>query len=311
MKTLIIGAGAMGCYFGTMLAAGGLPVTLYDVDQNKVDIINSQGIVINDIDGTDKTAAVPAVSAIEDAPPPELVLVLVKSYETAQAAREIGLIKNGDTRVLSLQNGLMHIGELAKYIAKRQIFSGVTYQSAYEIAPGRVRHTGSGLSILAPVLKISLNAAMDIARLLNNCQLPAGATSDIDAIRWKKLIINCAINPLSALHGLPNGQLPKNPSIVHDMMEIVMEGVAVAQKVGVPLNYGEMWASVLDTCRATAENRSSMLEDVTNGRTTEIEAINGSMVRLGEQHGVDTPVNLQMVRGVVAIHGKKDTMRVQ
>ncbi|MCL2496268.1 MAG: 2-dehydropantoate 2-reductase [Clostridiales bacterium] len=305
MKILIFGAGAMGCYFGAMLAAGGNPVTLYDIDQNKVDAINSQGILIHDLDGTDKTAAVPAVSTLEDAPPSELVLVLVKSYSTARAAREISLIKTDETRVLSLQNGLAQIGELAKHIAKRQIFSGVTYQSAYEIAPGHVRHTGSGLSILAPVLNISLNAAMDLARLLNNCQLPAGASSDINAIRWKKLIINCAINPLSALNGLANGQLTKNPSIVHDMMGIVMEGVAVAQKVGVPLNYGEMWASLLDTCRTTADNRSSMLEDIAKGRATEIEEINGSIVRLGEQHGVDTPVNLRMVRGIVAIQGKK------
>lgn len=311
MKTLIIGAGAMGCYFGAALTLGGLPVTLYDINQDKVDAINSQGVLMHDLDGTDKTVQIKAVSFIEDAPRPELVLVLVKSYNTGRAGREISLVKNDDTRVLSLQNGLGHVSELSKYVSKRQIFSGVTYQGAYELAPGRVRHTGSGLTILAPLLKSSLNAAMDLARTLNNCQLPAGATTDIDAIRWKKLIVNSAINPLSALHGLPNGQLPKDPQIVHDMMGLVMEGVAVAQKVGVPLNYGEMWASVLDTCRATAENRSSMLEDVTRGRTTEIEAINGSIVRLGEQHGVDTPLNLNMVRGVVTIHGKDDVIQIQ
>jgi 2-dehydropantoate 2-reductase len=309
METLIIGAGAMGCIFGAVLQAGGHSVTFYDVDQNKVDVLNRAGLTISEPDGTKKSISAKAISFIEDAPPPELALVLVKAYSTAQAARELSLVKRADTMVLALQNGLGHVGRMAQYLDDKQIFPGVTYQAAFETEPGRVCHNGNGLTTIAPLVKSSLSRAMDLARLLNNCHIPAAASTDIRPIRWKKLIVNSAINPLSAIHKLQNGELPKTPELAHDMMGLVMEGVAVAQKEGVPLNYGEMWASVLEACRATAQNRSSMLSDVEKGRMTEIEAINGSIVRLGEKHGVDTPLNARMVRGVVAIHGRNDRIR--
>jgi 2-dehydropantoate 2-reductase len=300
----------MGCLFGAALQEGGHSVTYYDVDQNKADILNRAGLTITEPGGAEKTVAARAVSFIEDAPPPELALVMVKAYNTAQAARELSLVKKASTLVLTLQNGLGHVSRLARYLEAKQIFPGVTYQGACETEPGRVSHNGHGLTTLAPMMKNSLSQAMDLARLLNNCRIAAAASTDLLPLRWKKLIVNSAINPLSAIHKLLNGQLPKNPQIARDMMGLVMEGVAVAQKEGVPLNYGEMWASVLETCRATAQNRSSMLADVEKGLVTEIEAINGSIARLGERHGVDTPLNARMVRGVVAIHGHNDQMRL-
>jgi len=310
METLVIGAGALGCSFGAALQAGGHFVTFYDVDQNKVDILNRAGLTITEPDGQEKNFSIRAISLIEDAPPPELALVLVKAYSTAQAARELSLVKKTTTLVLALQNGLGHVSRLAQYLDEKQIFPGVTYQGAFETAPGRVQHNGNGLTTLTPLVKSSLSQAMDLARLLNDCCIPAAASTDIKPIRWKKLIVNSAINPLSAIHKLPNGDLPKNPEIVHDMMGLVLEGVAVAQKEGVPLNNGEMWASVLETCRVTAHNHSSMFADVEKGRMTEIEAINGSIVRLGERYGVDTPLNMRMVRSVVAIHGRNDQIRL-
>ncbi|MCL1817227.1 MAG: 2-dehydropantoate 2-reductase [Clostridiales bacterium] len=324
METLIIGAGAMGCIFGAALTAGGHAVTFYDVDQNKVDTLNQNGLVITEPNGSQKTYPASAVFLIEDAPAPELAIILVKSYSTAQAARELSLVKKAKTQVLSLQNGLGHISTLAQYLDEKQIFPGVTYQAAYEIGPGQIHHSGNGPTTISPLirnshhrtpnsprlLKNSLSKAMDLACLLNNCGIPAAASTDLKPIRWQKLIVNSAINPLSALHNLPNGELPKNPEIARDMMALVTEGVTVAQKDGVSLNYGEIWANVLETCRATAQNHSSMLSDVTRGRVTEIEAINGSIARLGEQYGVDTPINTCMVRGVVAIHGRNDQIRL-
>ncbi|MCL1905611.1 MAG: 2-dehydropantoate 2-reductase [Clostridiales bacterium] len=310
METLVIGAGAIGSIFGGLLMAGGHSVTFYDVDQDKVDVLNREGLTITEADGGENHFKVSAVSLIEDAPPPELGLILVKSHSTSQAARELSLVKKADTLVMSLQNGLGHVSKLAHYLDEKKIFPGITYQAAFEISPGRVRHSGFGLTTIAPLVKSSLSLALDLARLLNDCNIPAAASTDVKPLRWEKLIVNSAINPLSAIHKLHNGELPKNPQIVQDMMGLVMEGVAVAQKEGVPLNYGEMWATVLDACRATAHNRSSMLVDVENGRMTEIEAINGSIVRLGDRHGVDTPLNARMVRSVVSIHGKKDRIRV-
>ena len=306
MHTLIIGAGALGGYFGFKMAKAAESVTFYDTDQEKVDILNECGITVHSLtDGEDRNLKIPAISIIEDvAEVPDLVLVLVKSYNTDRAAREISLVKGKHTNVLTLQNGLGNVEKLSPYIKQNRLFAGITYQAAFEPRLGYINHAATGMTLIAAQDAAFNNTAMDLARLLNNCELPSGATTDIEPIRWKKLIVNSVINPLSAIYRLPNGMLPKNPDIVRDMMKLVAEGVAVAQKVGIPLNYGEMWATVLNACRSTANNRSSMLSDVEAGRMTEIQAINGSIVRLGEQYGIETPTHIQMVRQVVAIHGK-------
>ncbi|MDO4581640.1 MAG: 2-dehydropantoate 2-reductase [Bacillota bacterium] len=307
MDTLIIGASAKGCYFAAMMKKAGENVSLFDTNADKVARINELGLRIIELDGSETAVSVPAYDYIEDAPPSELVILTIKAFHTARAARDIAIILHERMAVLSLQNGLGNVEELCQKINKRQVFAGITYQNAYEEDYGVAHHSEQGLTIVAPVVKAALPAAMEQARLFNNCNLSAGATTDLEALRWKKLILNAAVNPLSALHRLANGELPKQPDIVRDMVEIVVEGVAVAQKLGVPLDYGEIWATVLDYCRANAANRSSMLIDVQNGRFTEIEAINGSIVRLGETVGVDTPANMRMMREIVAIHGKRDS----
>ncbi|MGI5892158.1 MAG: ketopantoate reductase family protein [Bacillota bacterium] len=303
MQIVIVGAGAMGCLFGSLIAAAGEEVLLYDVDSTKVDKINQNGITIIKKGEEPRKIMVKAVDSLDSVDPQNLFILLVKSYQTERAAREISLISNEKTSVLTLQNGFGNVEEICKYLPSKQVFAGVTYQSATELAPGKIYHTGSGLTIVAPLLKESMPIAMEQARLFNNCSITAGATSGLEAISWKKLIINSAINPLAALYGVENGKLPKNPEAVRDMAALVVEGVAVAQKVGIPLDYGEIWASLLETCRRTAENKASMLADVEAGRITEIQAINGSIINIGERHGVDTPTNLRMLRSVVAIHG--------
>ncbi len=302
MKTLLVGAGALGCFFASMIKRANGEITIYDINQDKVDIINNVGITIHKKSGDTIVVPVPAISNIEDAPKIDLIMLLVKSYQTERAARDLALIDNGSFKVLTLQNGLGNTDELIKYLNKQRVFSGITYQGAYETAPATINHTGNGLTTIAPVDQKMLQIAMDQARYLSNCNIPCGATTDLDAISWKKLIVNSTINPLSAIHGLKNGQLPKNAEAVRDMVALVVEGVTVAQKIGIPLSYGETWAEVLDTCRDTAENRSSMLIDIDKGRPTEIEAINGSIVRIGEANGIDTPTNVRMIRRVISLH---------
>ncbi len=307
MKTIIIGAGAMGCYFAAIMKQAGAEVSLYDIDLDKMEQIAKNGVIIREADGSFRQVTVPTYNSLEEAPPADLLIVLVKAYHTARAARDISRVLDDGPMVVSLQNGLGNVEELARRIPKKKIFAGITYNSGYELGPGEILHTANGLTIVAPVLKEALPEAMEQARLLNNCNLAAGATTDIEPLRWKKLIVDSVISPLSAIYKLKNGMLPKNPDIVRDMVELSVEGVAVAQKVGIPLDYGEIWATVLDTCRSTANHRSAMLNDVEHGRFTEIDAVNGSIVRYGELNSVDTPANVRIIRRVVAIQGKRDS----
>ena len=307
MKTIVIGAGAMGCFFAATMKLAGAEVSLYDTDMDKVEHIAENGVILREKDGTFQQVMVPAYANLDEAPPADLLIVLVKAYHTARAARDIARIRNYVPMVLTLQNGRGNVEELCRHIPEKQVFAGITYNCAMELAPGDILHTSSGLTIVGSVVKDSLPIAMEQARLLNNCNLTAGATSDLEPLRWKKLIVNSVIYPLSAINGLINGALPKNADIVRDMVELTVEGVAVAQKAGIPLDYGEIWATVLDTCRSSAENKSSMLTDVEKGRFTEIDAINGGIVRYGEINGVDTPANVRIIRKVVSIQGKRDS----
>lgn len=300
MNTVIVGAGALGCLFAGILTEGGAQITLYDVNQEKVKHINDKGILIRNPDGNERRIPVKAISNLEDKAGIDLILILVKSYNTDRIAREIARFYQPGTVILTLQNGLGNIEIINQHIPK-DVFAGITYQGAMTLDWGYVFHTGNGLTIIAPGKTAELPMAMELARFFNNYGISAGATSDFDAISWKKLVVNSAINPVSAIHKLKNGELPKDPDAVRDMAALVVEGVSVAQKVGVPLNYGEMWGNVLDTCRETAENKSSMLVDIESARQTEIEAINGSIIRIGEKYGVDTPTNTAVFRKVIAL----------
>lgn len=306
-RGIIVGAGALGGLFAAILAENGAEMTLYDVNSEKIDLINRRGLLIRDQEGQERKISLTGVDDLEKAPQADLILVLVKAYHTKRAAREISRIYRPGMKIVTLQNGLGNLEALIRYLPAESVFAGITYQSATQLDWGYIYHTGTGLSIIAPSEKTYLPAAMDLARFFNNHGVSAGASSDFNAVSWKKLVVNSAINPLSAIYRVPNGMLPQNPDAVRDMAALVVEGVAVAQKVGVPLNYGEMWGTVLETCRATAENKSSMLADVEAGRPTEIEAINGSIIRIGEIYGIDTPTNTKMLRSITAIQRGKSS----
>jgi len=301
MKTLIVGAGSRGCLYAGLMAEGGADVSLFDINEEKAELIDKTGIIIRENDGRERKISVPCFSDIEKVPAPDLVIVLIKAYNTERAGREISFILRENTAVLTLQNGLGNIEKLAKNLPEKQLFAGVTSMSALELSEGHVAHTGSGLTIVGPVDPKSLPVSMDIARFFNNCGVDAGSTNELDALCWRRLVVDSAVKPLTAIYGITNGELVKKPEAARDMASLVIEGVSVAQKIGVPLNYGEMWAGVLETCRQGASLRSSMLLDVEAGRLTEIEAINGSIVSIGEMYGVDTPTQMRMLKEVTAI----------
>lgn len=301
MRTVIVGAGSLGCLFAAILTEGGADILLYDLNQKKVEHINKRGILVRDINGEERRVAVKAISDLAEATEIELILILVKSYNTNLVAQNIAKHYHPEMKILTLQNGLGNVEIIRTHIPEGKVFAGVTYQGAMTLDWGYVYHTGNGLTIIAPCENGELPISMDLARFFNNFGVSAGATSDFDAISWKKLVVNSAINPVSAIHHMKNGDLPKDPDAVRDMASLVVEGVTVAQKVGVPLNYGEMWGTVLETCRETAENKSSMLVDIESARQTEIEAINGSIIRIGEKYGLDTPTNTAVFRKVMAM----------
>lgn len=292
MRALIVGAGALGSYFGARLAKSGLEVGLYERDRAKAARIARQGLTLIGRDGGRQVTRVPVYCRIEDGPPVGLVIVLVKSYDTAAAALDIAKIcGTPQPLVLSLQNGLGNLEQLAAMLGGERLLGGVTYEAAYEQAPGEILHAGSGQTHIAPFLPQQAGAAAECAALLAaaGLQALAATAAELDILRWQKLIVNAAINPLTAIYRLKNGELAEQEAVRGEMMNLAREAVAVAQSQGIRLDFACVWQMILNTCRKTAANHSSMLSDIERGRQTEIEAINGSIVALGRQAGLEMP----------------------
>ncbi|HWI63396.1 MAG TPA: 2-dehydropantoate 2-reductase [Symbiobacteriaceae bacterium] len=231
--------------------------------------------------------------------PVDLLLVMVKAYATADAIRWAAGAVGPETVALTLQNGLGNAEALAGFLGPDRVLAGTTAQGATLLAPGQVRHGGAGPTHLAPWGGDSSRAA-EVASLLNQAGLPTALEADPRPLLWSKLAINCGINALTALLRVPNGELLNRPGACRLMEAAAAEAGAVAAASGVMLPEDPV-ERVRQVARATAANRSSMLQDVERGRRTEVDAINGEVAARGRQLGVPTPVNetlLQLVNSL-------------
>lgn len=304
MQTTIIGAGAMGILFAARLAAAKLPVALFDINAEKVAHLNQSGIFLEELSGQVRHFQVPSFAKIQHCPPADLLLVLVKSYQTPRVLEDLQQALRPGLQVCSLQNGWGSAECLSRIVPAEQLLVGVCYQAARILAENRVQHTGNGLTTLGPLSAAGLPAAERVAALFEQADIQATAAADLSRLRWQKLLVNAAVNPLTALHRVRNGALLEQEALRQQMQAVLAEGVAVANASGQTLELEAVLAQTVRTCQATAANHSSMLSDIEAGRPTEIAAINGAIVDFGRQLGIATPCNSQLLAQVEALHPK-------
>jgi 2-dehydropantoate 2-reductase len=297
MQIVIIGAGALGGVVGFHLAAQA-DVTLVDPWVEHVAVINRDGLRC-EIDGVEQVRRVRAVSDPAAAGPAAVALVLVKAQQTPWAAGAAQTLLALDGVAYTLQNGLGNAETLAAVLGAERVGQGVTSVGATLLGPGRVRCAGLGPTTLGaqpnPTLAAELAAACAAAGL------PASVSADLDGLVWGKLLVNVAINALTALLRVPNGALASIAPAREVLTAAVAEAAAVAAARGISLPYADPVARALEVVEATATNRSSMLQDVLRGAATEIATINGAIVREGARLGVPTPVNWSLTRLVEAV----------
>ncbi len=287
MRIHVLGTGALACFFGARLARTA-DVTLIGTWTDGLDAIGRRGIVL-EAPGAEEAVAVKAARLGAPLDAGDLVLVLVKAWQTDRVAREVPALTGRDGHVLTLQNGLGNVEKLGP-----RALLGVTEQGATLVAPGRVRPCGDGPTHIAgpdSLAAIFRSAGLD-ARAVD----PALGVS----LAWGKLAVNAGINALSAILRVPNGQLLERPEAL-----ILLEGAAnevaeVARAKGIALPFPDAAAETRRVARATASNLSSMLQDVLRGAPTEIDAINGAVVRVGARLGVPTPANETLLRLLAA-----------
>lgn len=287
MKIAIIGAGAMGCLLASYLDTQHT-ITLIDQWQAQIDHIRTHGLR-RERDEHITTSHPHATTNPDDARDSDVVIVMVKYHQTAWAAEQAthALATNG--LCITLQNGIGGAEILSNVLGAQRVSQGVTSLGATLLEIGYVKHAGLGESVFAsnhpsPHLPQLVNA-------FNDAHLPARQLADIDSLIWGKLIVNAGINALTAILRVRNGELDTHHGARQLVTAVINEAVAVAQAHCINLPYDDPVAHVLQVARATAENRSSTLQDVLRGSPSEIATINGAVVNAGFEVGVATPVN--------------------
>lgn len=292
MKVAIIGAGSMGSLYGGLLAEAGNEVYFLDVYKEHVDSINKDGLWMEGCSGDRFIKGIKATSKAEEVGVVDLVIVFVKSTITDIAMGQNKAIIGNETIVLTLQNGLGNIEKLETVVDKKQILAGTTAHGANMLGPGRIKHAGAGATVIGELDGENTARVNKIAQLFKDAKLePVVVSTNVMGLIWSKLLVNVGVNPLTAITGLRNGQLLDFPETEWIGTQAVTEGMEVAEALGIKLEHPDAIGSFRDICIKTAPNISSMLADINNKRKTEINNINGAIVREGEKLNIETPVN--------------------
>ena len=282
MQVAVIGAGAVGCYYGGLLLKAGHDVTFIG-RQPHVDAINAHGLLL-DIKGF--KGHLPARAATDTAAlaSPDLVLVCVKSADTEQAGRSLAGRLQPETSLLSLQNGVDNAPRLAA-ITGHAVIPVVVYVGSEMAGPGHVRHHGGG------DLAIGASPASEaLAQMLRAAGIGTTIADDIEVTLWSKLIINCAFNALSAVADISYGPMLEVEGTRNVVGSAVQEAVTVARACGVAIP-DDIVAHIMKIPANMPNQKSSTAQDLTRGKPSEIDFLNGYVVRKGAELGIATPSN--------------------
>jgi 2-dehydropantoate 2-reductase len=299
MRLAIIGCGALGSLFAAALSSrsdllmlGHWPEQLARLRSYGLTMIHPDGGLSNHMfTVTDDPSKIATV---------DLALVLVKTYQTDRAALEIKQLLARDGLAVTLQNGLGNVDVLARVLGPRRVTQGITAVGATMQEPGVIRFAGHGPTHLAQTVE-KHTAVDELAGLMNTSGFETYLTGDLESLAWGKLAINSGINPLTALLRVPNGYLARNSQARKLMFAAAEETAAIAQALHINLPYPDVSQRILEVAKATADNQSSMLQDVLRGSQTEIDAICGAVVGHGHSIGMSTPINAEFLRLIQAL----------
>ena len=295
MKVAVMGAGAVGCYFAGMLARAGHEVALIGRPQH-VEAFNTTGLRL-EAKTFDETIAVKASTDPAIAAGADLVLFCVKSPDTETAGAQLRPHLGADTLVLSLQNGTDN-AERLRTVIPQPVSAAVVYVATEMAGPGHVKHHGRGELVIEPSAR-----SREAADALVAAGVPTEISDNVRGALWLKLIINCAYNALSAITQLPYGKLVEGAGVPELIRNLVAECRAVADAEGVTLA-GDVDVAVRKIVETMPTQFSSTAQDVARGKPSEIDHLNGFIVRRGQALGIATPVNLTLHALVKLIESK-------
>jgi 2-dehydropantoate 2-reductase len=295
MKIAVMGSGAVGCYYGAMLAQVGHKVMLIGRPQH-VDAMHRHGLIL-ERHSTATHVPVQAATEAEAVRDAELVLFCVKSTDTKNAGQTMAPHLAQDTTILSLQNGVDNAERLQLQL-ERPVIPTVVYVAAEMAGPGHVRHHGRGELILGP----SPGSAA-LATLFTEAGIPTEVSDNAIGALWAKMILNCGYNALSAIAQQPYGPLAEAEDVRVVIKDVVQECLAVAEKMEVCIP-GDTWRAVAQIVETMPTQYSSTAQDLARGKASEIDYLNGYILRKGQELGVATPVNRVLYVLVKLLEGR-------
>ncbi len=312
MKIVIVGPGAMGCLFAAFLSKV-IPVSkntenelwLLDKNKERAAALNQRGISVEGISGSWQ-ARVKTTVDVKDIKKADLIIICVKSYNTKEAVIQAKPLIGEHTKIMTLQNGIGNVEIIGEVAEPDRVIGALTNQGATLIDAGHIRHAGKGETVIGRVDGKIPVEMRSIREIFNKAGLEIRISRDIKGLLWSKLIINVGINALTAITLLRNGKLIEFEGTRRILQESVSEANRVAKRKRIKLIYDDPLAKVETVCEATAANISSMLQDVLRKKRTEIDFINGVIVRQAQGLGIAVPVNTMLVDLVKTIEASYD-----
>ncbi|MGA3128315.1 MAG: 2-dehydropantoate 2-reductase [Candidatus Korobacteraceae bacterium] len=295
MYIVILGAGAMGCLFGGRLSETGHEVVLVDVWPEHLDAINRHGLILETAEST-RSIVLSARRVEQVEQPPDLLMVFTKSIHSKQAIESGRHLFGDDTWVLTLQNGLGNVEAIEELVPRSRIIVGTTTCPSDLLGPGRVRSLGQGHTRIFTADECASSGLERICQALQQAGLQCELAPNIFAMIWEKLAFNAAVNSLTAATGLSMGGLGATTEGRELASTIAKEVVAVANRKGVAAQESVVLDTLITTMRDHAGHLPSMLQDLRAGRKTEVEAINGAVVREAQALGMSVPTTETLYR---------------
>lgn len=299
MNVMMIGAGAIGLLLTAKLAHIGVRLEVVTHTEDQAKQLLAHGIVLDDqtirldpqalVRSYEKSANDTSVDQ-----PDYIILTVKQAAIDQQLVRFIADQMGSATKLVCFQNGIGHIEKLQAEIPSERLLIAVTTEGAKKMSPFQLAHTGQGTTYIGTIHdkrdQEVQEQTKDFCKLLKSAGFCARTSNRIIDKIWNKLVINSIINPLTAILGITNGELLQIPAAFNLMRSLYEEALQAAEMQSVKLS-ADLWEQLLEVCRRTSSNYSSMLQDISAGRITEIDAINGMLLQIGDAAGLEMPVN--------------------
>lgn len=298
MRILIVGAGALGGLVGAYLTRAGEDVTLLEVNHARARLLADAGLHITRVGQDETTIPVHVVTTLEGVEPFDLVFVAVKTYQTGDAVRAALGASNARTLFFSLQNGIGNAETISALVGEERVLCGVTYHSIEHAGPGRLRYRAGIKPIQIAALRGGATPEAEvIGEAFRRAGFETNVVANVDHALWGKLLHNAVVNPTSAITGLTCRELLADEDLMGFMRDLCAEIIAVMRVRGVPImDEEDPFRPIIGSLKALGKNRPSMWQDLARGTRTEVDALNGAIVREAERLGLKVPHNAALVR---------------